>query len=272
MRSVPPAPPSYGVLQLSHILGVQGPELQYPERYAPTPPAISIVQSLLPEYTMSSKKMGSIIALFVVALVFFSGCTQSTVPDKALTLVTTQTGTPVATTSVTTTGTPPVTPAASLDTTSSIPTPVQARKQVKLETTMGDITIALDPDMPITAGNFESLVKSGYYNGVMFHRVINGFMIQGGDPTGTGRGGPGTGSRMSSQATTRTSVAPSQWQTQDPIPGAPSSSSTLWITAPGPPLMPVTRYSGTLSGEWMLWTLSARCRRPVHQMTGRCRT
>lgn len=56
---------------------------------------------------------------------------------------------------------------------------------------MGDITIALDPDMPITAGNFESLVKSGYYNGVMFHRVINGFMIQGGDPTGTGRGGPG---------------------------------------------------------------------------------
>jgi peptidylprolyl isomerase len=56
---------------------------------------------------------------------------------------------------------------------------------------MGNITIALDPDMPITAGNFEKLVKSGFYDGVIFHRVIPGFMIQGGDPTGTGRGGPG---------------------------------------------------------------------------------
>lgn len=51
--------------------------------------------------------------------------------------------------------------------------------------------IELDPHMPITAGNFETLVKKGYYNGVIFHRVINGFMLQGGDPTGTGRGGPG---------------------------------------------------------------------------------
>jgi len=56
---------------------------------------------------------------------------------------------------------------------------------------MGNITIALAPDMPVTAGNFESLVKKGYYDGVIFHRVIDGFMLQGGDPTGTGRGGPG---------------------------------------------------------------------------------
>jgi len=56
---------------------------------------------------------------------------------------------------------------------------------------MGNITIALDPAMPVTAGNFESLVKKGFYNGVIFHRVIDGFMIQGGDPTGTGKGGPG---------------------------------------------------------------------------------
>jgi peptidylprolyl isomerase len=54
---------------------------------------------------------------------------------------------------------------------------------------MGNITIALAPDMPITAGNFESLVKRGFYDGVIFHRVIDGFMIQGGDPTGSGRGG-----------------------------------------------------------------------------------
>jgi peptidylprolyl isomerase len=45
--------------------------------------------------------------------------------------------------------------------------------------------------MPVTAGNFEMLVEKGYYNGVIFHRVIDGFMIQGGDPTGTGSGGPG---------------------------------------------------------------------------------
>lgn len=63
--------------------------------------------------------------------------------------------------------------------------------KVKLETTEGNITIELDSKMPITAGNFEKLVKSGFYDGVVFHRVIEGFMIQGGDPTGTGMGGPG---------------------------------------------------------------------------------
>ena len=70
-------------------------------------------------------------------------------------------------------------------------TPQESQKLVRLETNMGNITIALDPDMPVTAGNFETLVKKGYYNGVIFHRIIDGFMLQGGDPTGTGRGGPG---------------------------------------------------------------------------------
>lgn len=63
--------------------------------------------------------------------------------------------------------------------------------KVLLETNMGNITIELYSDMPVTAGNFETLVKKGFYNGVIFHRVIDGFMIQGGDPTGTGSGGPG---------------------------------------------------------------------------------
>jgi peptidylprolyl isomerase len=67
----------------------------------------------------------------------------------------------------------------------------ESQKLVRLETNMGNITIALAPDMPVTAGNFESLVKKGFYDGVIFHRVINGFMIQGGDPAGTGMGGPG---------------------------------------------------------------------------------
>lgn len=64
-------------------------------------------------------------------------------------------------------------------------------KRVRLETIMGNVTIELAADMPITAGNFETLAKKGYYDGVIFHRIIDGFMIQGGDPTGTGRGGPG---------------------------------------------------------------------------------
>lgn len=63
--------------------------------------------------------------------------------------------------------------------------------KVLLKTNMGDITLELDSSMPITADNFASLVKKGFYNGVIFHRVMDGFMIQSGDPTGTGTGGPG---------------------------------------------------------------------------------
>ena len=63
--------------------------------------------------------------------------------------------------------------------------------RVKLETNQGDIIINLYSDMPITAGNFQKLVEQGFYDGVIFHRIINGFMIQGGDPQGTGMGGPG---------------------------------------------------------------------------------
>ena len=63
--------------------------------------------------------------------------------------------------------------------------------KVKLETNHGDIVIELYKEMPITAGNFQKLVEQGFYDGVVFHRVIDGFMIQGGDPTGTGSGGPG---------------------------------------------------------------------------------
>ena len=60
--------------------------------------------------------------------------------------------------------------------------------RILLETTKGNIIIGLYPEQEITSGNFENLVKQGTYNGVIFHRVIDGFMIQGGDPTGTGYG------------------------------------------------------------------------------------
>jgi len=71
------------------------------------------------------------------------------------------------------------------------PTVEKGPSKVLLVTSMGDITIQLYDDMPITTDNFKSLVEKGFYNGVIFHRVINGFMIQGGDPEGTGMGGPG---------------------------------------------------------------------------------
>ena len=63
---------------------------------------------------------------------------------------------------------------------------------VTLHTTAGDITIELDAkNTPVTANNFYYLAKEGFYDGVIFHRVMPGFMIQGGDPIGTGSGGPG---------------------------------------------------------------------------------
>ena len=62
----------------------------------------------------------------------------------------------------------------------------------KIETTAGDIDVEFWPkDAPGHVNSFIFLAKEGYYDGVIFHRVIPGFMIQGGDPTGTGSGGPG---------------------------------------------------------------------------------
>src|SRR5579884_4174809 len=59
-------------------------------------------------------------------------------------------------------------------------------------TAKGDITVQLFADKaPVTVNNFVFLAREGFYNNTTFHRVIHGFMVQGGDPTGTGRGGPG---------------------------------------------------------------------------------
>lgn len=63
--------------------------------------------------------------------------------------------------------------------------------KVLLKTNQGEITIELySKEMSITAGNFEKLVKEKVYDNIIFHRIIDGFMIQGGDPTGTGFGDP----------------------------------------------------------------------------------
>jgi len=60
------------------------------------------------------------------------------------------------------------------------------------KTSKGDIEVALYPDKaPLTVASFVNLIRRGYYKGLSFHRVIPDFMVQGGDPTGTGAGGPG---------------------------------------------------------------------------------
>ncbi len=67
---------------------------------------------------------------------------------------------------------------------------LSTKTTVKLETSKGDIVIELRDDMPITTENFKNLLNEGIYDNTIFHRVIPDFMIQGGDPTGTGYGDP----------------------------------------------------------------------------------
>jgi len=69
---------------------------------------------------------------------------------------------------------------------------VNKQYQATLKTNKGDITIELFPkEAPLTVNNFVFLARQGFYDGVKFHRVVRGFVIQTGDPTGTGSGGPG---------------------------------------------------------------------------------
>ena len=66
------------------------------------------------------------------------------------------------------------------------------RYTATIETSLGTVVVALDAiNAPKTVNNFVFLAANHYYDGVIFHRIISGFMCQGGDPTGTGRGGPG---------------------------------------------------------------------------------
>jgi peptidylprolyl isomerase len=129
---------------------------------------------------MSALRVFILTGLLIAALLFSAGCTQQ---QSETVKIQSNTGTVTSTPVITVT---PQAVSTTMDTISA-----ESWTRVRLETSMGNITIALDPAMPVTVGNFESLVKSGFYNGVIFHRVMDGFMIQGGDPTGTGRGGPG---------------------------------------------------------------------------------
>jgi cyclophilin family peptidyl-prolyl cis-trans isomerase len=66
------------------------------------------------------------------------------------------------------------------------------KRVVTIETAKGSIVITVEADLgPLAAGNFVALASCGFYDGLVFHRVVQGFVIQGGDPVGTGGGGPG---------------------------------------------------------------------------------
>ena len=128
---------------------------------------------------MSSLRTYILLGFLVAALLLAAGCTQQQA----------QTPAPTDTCSSTGSGTCPVGTATAAPAAAATTVSMDTWKKVRLETNMGNIVIALDPDMPVTTGNFETLVQKGFYNGVIFHRVIDSFMIQGGDPTGTGMGG-----------------------------------------------------------------------------------
>jgi cyclophilin family peptidyl-prolyl cis-trans isomerase len=83
-----------------------------------------------------------------------------------------------------------------------------ANRTAVIQTNQGTIRFELlESDAPKTTENFINLAERGYYNGIIFHRVIKGFMIQGGDPTGTGRGGEAaSGGRFNDEIDPSTSV------------------------------------------------------------------
>ena len=122
---------------------------------------------------------------------------------------------------------------------------------VVLHTSKGDIKVKMHEDMPITTGNFVKLAKEGFYNGTIFHRVIDGFMIQGGDPTGTGMGGPGyTIEDEFGKGHSNIRGTMSMANT-----GQPHSGGSQF---PGPPTP--TPFSGPSSRECPSWTSSAASR------------
>ncbi len=104
------------------------------------------------------------------------------------------------------------------------------RYTADMTTSKGTMTIALDPiAAPKTVNNFVFLARYHYYDGVVFHRIIPGFVLQGGDPEGTGRGGPGTGSRTSCRRPVVTRSARWPW----PMPG-PNTNGSQFFVISGP--------------------------------------
>lgn len=117
---------------------------------------------------------------------------KATPPIPLTTSSMTTTTEPVTITTPTTTPIVSSSPSSTSMTDTTTTTAASELPRVRISTNKGDIVVELfSADAPKTVENFLTLVGKEYYNGVIFHRVIKGFMIQGGDPTGTGMGGPG---------------------------------------------------------------------------------
>jgi peptidyl-prolyl cis-trans isomerase B (cyclophilin B) len=130
-------------------------------------------------------KIYKTVALLALSLLFFVGCGKTDAPATNQAVSTTTTN------STNTSVTSPVSTS-----TYSSPGILSAEeiqnKQIRITTAKGDIVFELYPDTaPLAVSNFVYLTKQGYYNGLTFHRREEGFVIQGGDPLGNGRGGPG---------------------------------------------------------------------------------
>ncbi len=122
-----------------------------------------------------------------------------------------------------------------------------------ISTDLGDIVFELFADKaPTTVNNFVFLARDGYYDGVTFHRVIKGFMAQGGDPTGSGSGGPGY--RFADEfhpALEHDGPGPSRWPTPAPAPTARSSSSPIAARRIWTASTPCS------AASWRAWTCSS---------------
>lgn len=128
--------------------------------------------------------------IFVVTLL--ASCTTQSKPEASEASAPPQ-STPTAQSSVAPTAqTPSTSPQAQPTSTTNSNEKVKIMKKATIETNQGTIVIEFySTDAPKTVENFQKLASSGFYNNLIFHRVIKGFMIQGGDPSGNGTGGPG---------------------------------------------------------------------------------
>jgi peptidyl-prolyl cis-trans isomerase B (cyclophilin B) len=128
--------------------------------------------------------------------------------------------------------------------------PLEAGKKYRLvvETNCGDFTIALDPkSAPNTTASLVKLAEAGFYDGTTFHRVVPGFVIQGGDPTGTGTGGPGyTTVDLPPNGTVYTEGVVAMAKAGADPPGT-SGSQFFVVTAPDAGLPPDYAVVGTIA-------------------------
>jgi cyclophilin family peptidyl-prolyl cis-trans isomerase len=164
----------------------------------------------------------SILLLVLVALLVV-GCSSTTdmpTPTPALT--------PAPTPVLTPTPTPTPTEGKTMQWPNPPPMTIDQNKQyaATIKTNYGDIVVQLFPkDAPLTVNNFVFLSRQGFYDGVKFHRVVNGFVIQSGDPTGTGAGNPGY--KFADEVVTRDYIAGTLAMANS---GANTNGSQFFIT------------------------------------------